>query len=205
MVKRIEWTEEMIQILGTVTDYKFAEMFGLRRRSVAAERKNRGIPSFCKHIRVKNWTGGTVWTPQMLERLGKSSDRVIAGELGLSNKTVGKKRQALGIAPALVWGEEQVALLGVLPDKAVAEVLGTTTDSVAAARRYRGIRPVVGQRTQEAPKKPVKLGSPEKSDWSSELLARLGKVADTVIAREAGVHLSTIARLRKKYGIKATK
>jgi hypothetical protein len=205
MVKKIEWTEEMIKILGTVTDNNFAQRFGLGRRTVAAERKKRGIASFCKHNRVKNWTRGTVWTPQMLERLGKSSDREIAEELGLSNRTVGKKRQALGIAPALVWGEEQVALLGVLPDKAVAEVLGTTMGRAAAARRYRGIRPAMEQKTQKVPKEEAKQVRTAKNDLNSGLLAQLGQVADSVIAREAGVHLSTIAKLRKKYGIKATK
>ncbi|WP_244387321.1 hypothetical protein [Delftia lacustris] len=195
----------MIEILGTVSDYKVAEIFGIGRRTVGAERKNRGIPSFCKHNRVNIWNGGIFWTPQMIEKLGRAPDRVVARELGLSNRTVGKKRRALGIAPALVWGDEQVALLGVVPDKAVAEILGTTKGRAAAARRYRGIRPAMEQKTQEVPKEEVKRVRTEKNDLSSGLLAQLGQVADSVIAREAGVHLSTIAKLRKKYGIKATK
>jgi hypothetical protein len=195
----------MIEILGTVSDYKVAEILGIGRRTVGAERKNRGIFSFCKHNRVNIGNGGIVWTHQMIEKLGRASDRVIARELGLSSRTVGKKRRALGIAPALVWGEEQVALLGVVPDNAVAETLGTTKGRAAAARRYRGIRTAMEQKTQEVPKKEVKLARSEKNDLTSGLLAQLGQVADTVIAREAGVHLSTIAKLRKKYGIKATK
>lgn len=235
MAKRTQWTPEMVQMLGNATDAAVAKAIGVSRSVVWIERERRGIMPFRMHDRLRVWTKDAVallnnlpdqevaerlgisvaavlrrrsreavWSLEDIEKLGKDSDRQIARRLGISDGTVRKKRRALGITPAIVWGDEQVALLGVLPDKAVAEALGTTTERAAAARLYRGIPPME-EEAQEAPPKPVKLGRPQGEDWSNDVMTQLGKVPDSRIAKEAGVHLSTVAKLRKKYGIKATK
>ena len=91
---RFPWPPELAELLGQIPDHELARKAGVHAKTVAKERKGRGIPP-CKVARPS-----AEWTPEMIAKLGTDSDKCVADELGLHVATVNRKRRILGISPA---------------------------------------------------------------------------------------------------------
>jgi hypothetical protein len=91
---RIEWTEEMMALLGTATDREVAEELDVNVHSVSRKRRILGIPAYCERP-----TRPGFWTPRRIELLGTAPDSVVARKLRIPLPRVANRRQILGIAP----------------------------------------------------------------------------------------------------------
>lgn len=135
----IEWTDEMLRLLGTDKDAVLAERWGTTAKTVSLKRKALHVPAF----------GHVQWTDSMLARLGTEVDADLAREWGISKASVIARRQELGIAAIgaaagakgqpFDWTDSAVALLGTDSDVRIAEQLGLSRLSVYNARMARGI------------------------------------------------------------------
>jgi len=93
MIKNINWTEEQIELLGTMTDKTFADKYGLKEGTVLAKRHRMGIKAFgYKYKRL-------LWDDSQVSLLGTDTDKRIAKKLGVTLLTVRKQRRARGITP----------------------------------------------------------------------------------------------------------
>lgn len=91
MIKNINWTDEMVSQLGTMTDKNFADKYKLKEGTVLAKRNRMGIKPFgYKYKRLR-------WTKSQIALLGTDTDKRIAKKLGVTLLTVRKHRIARGI------------------------------------------------------------------------------------------------------------
>lgn len=91
MVKKINWTEDMVSELGKMTDKTFADKYGLKEGTVLAKRNRMGIHPFgYKYKRLR-------WVKSQVALLGTDTDKRIAKKLGVTLLTVRKHRIARGI------------------------------------------------------------------------------------------------------------
>jgi len=98
---------------------------------VRGKRSSLGIPA---HEKIS-------WTSELLARLGKEPDNVIAHELGVSGASVGEKRRGLGMPGhnKISWTPELIARLGKEPDSGIARSMGVSATSVTTKRFELGI------------------------------------------------------------------
>jgi hypothetical protein len=191
--KRFAWPRKLLRKLGKIPDHEIARRAGVMPRTVAEERRRRGIAAY----RVCN--RGAEWTPEMLAELGTDSDANVGRALGLADYVVKRKRRMLGIAAyyppphprlnAFPWTAEAVALLGKMTDHDAARALGVSAAWVNVKRRELGI-PAFG-------------GTPRVIQWSEEMLGLLGRVADSEVARRFGVPWAIVKSKRHALGIRA--
>jgi hypothetical protein len=141
---------------------------------------------------------GTIWTPDVIARLGVDTDTRISRELGVSISAVSQRRRALGIQrspdatlEARQWTEAEDALLAMEPDGEVARQLGVT---LAAVRRRRLVLGVPGCGADpSAEQEPADLAGAE-----YERSRRAGRsIAD--IARQHHVDRKTVERALLRY------
>ena len=185
------WPAHLARRLGKIPDHKVAEVAGIDRLTVVAERKRRGIPPF------RPRRPPTKWTDEMIALLGTASDRQVAAELDLSVPTVFGKRRELGIPPAHpqlnqpprghVWEPEEIALLGRMTDAQAAELIGIRAQTARRTRRILGIPAFV------PPTPPV--------EWTAEIIALLGTDTDTHVAARLGVSTRCVQQKRSDLGI----
>ena len=192
---RFLWPEKLIQLLGRIPDTQIADLAGVHRGTVVAERRRRGIPS-------KSKSGHPVeWTAEMISVLGIDSDRKVAEELGLSHSVVGGMRRKLGIPPfgeswnpqpavPVPWDRQDLALLGTATDREVADALGRLVHTVGNKRRSLGIPAF------QAPPVPI--------DWTQEMIALLGTAPDQEIATRFGISPSSVIKKRRRLRIEAS-
>ena len=86
--KAIYWTQEMIELLGAVSDVELAARWGINHVTVAKARYRRDIPS---HQPQKMWTTGQV------AMLGQMPDAEVARRTGRSKWAVTAARRERGI------------------------------------------------------------------------------------------------------------
>ncbi len=140
-------TPELNALLGLPSKEVRART-GLSRPTIAKLRAEQGITAASEpELR---------WTPQLVARLGRDTDKEIAQDVGLSKTRVGAIRSAMGI-PAVrqqrKWKPEEIALLGTAPDRVIAERLGRPVGNIRTMRHYYEVplwRPDGGE---HAPKK----------------------------------------------------
>lgn len=188
---RFQWSDELVELLGKVTDTRVAELAGVSLTTVRAERRRRGIPSFDRR------RPAFTWTPESVAMLGRDTDANVAAELDVHPCTVARERRIRGIpsftdrrgrrTSARTWTAEEVAMLGAEPDSAVAESLGISVSCVAMKRKVLGIPPL------HTPPTPV--------DWTRERLALLGTIPDLEVARRLGTTPLTVRKKRERHGI----
>jgi len=90
-----------------------------------------------KELKIAHPQRISVWTPEVLARVGEEDDRILAKELGLKSCTVAAKRRKLGRLQRRVrrWTDEDWALLAEIPDdEQAAERLNRTRKSIVHAR-----------------------------------------------------------------------
>lgn len=190
---RFQWTEELLELLGVLTDAAVAEKAGVHLGTVVAERRRRGIPpARPRRPRIE-------WTEDMIAALGTASDAAVAEALGLNRSTVRSKRQRLGIPPfhppphdlqqGYTWRSEDLALLGKVSDGSLARALDLNTSTVTVKRQKLGIPPF-------QPKPPP-------IEWTPAKIERLGKAPDHQIAEELGISTSSVLAKRQELGIAA--
>lgn len=188
----VEWTDEVIALLGKKQDVELARMLGVSRMMIKRKRDSLNIPpcaiKACGYKRQSPFT----WSEAALAMLGTEPDADVALKLGVSRHTVWRQRKQLGIKVARSktrkhkLPEDAIPHLGVLRDSEIAHQFGVPTDAVYNARRKMNI--------PAPPKPPV--------DYE-RLRPDLGTASDWVIGEKHRVSYSTIQHARVKLGIAA--
>lgn len=189
---RVEWSPEMVALLGTDSDRLVAEMLGLGPDSVARKRLVLQIPPHYPrpHERYRSH----LWSRRELALLGKHPDKAIAARVGLSTTSVVRKRQLLGIPPyrpvypQTKWTPRMLAALGRMSDLEVSRRFGVSYRAVNSKRRELGI-PVARDVGAVVPTAELK---------------RLLCQPSSVVRQRTGLKYDTIAKLRRQFGVRAT-
>jgi len=153
-----------------------------------------------------------------VEDLGRVSDRAVARRLSVSEPTVRRARQSLGIKPSWqpVSREDFIAAgAGKATDAEVGERLGLSREAVKERRVALGIKAFDSQRARmrrartearrlaaTARREQRKPTSPIGIDWDRE---PLGKMMDRQLAVALGVSVNAVFAARAKRGIPAFK
>ncbi len=191
-LNRRQWSAAQVKLLGKFSDDEVGRRIGYSRTNVCSERVRRGIPPFAPR------SAPHAWTAREAALLGTASDAAVAAELGVSRSVVTMKRRVLGIPPfnspprelqAEPWTAEEDALLGTISDARLAEALARSRMAVYLRRRMLGIR--------------ASKPGPVKIRWTKRRLARLGRGTDSAVAREMGLHKSSVQKKRLALGIAA--
>jgi 5-methylcytosine-specific restriction endonuclease McrA len=142
-MKSIEWTEEMISLLGKIIDQEFAKRFNISMSAIYKKRKELGIPRASKVGYGKN---KHQWANKHLELIGTMSDRRLAKIMGVSKEVVQRERWRRGISSyrsqdvLLDWTPKMDALLGTDCDAEIAKKLDISKSAVKQRRQALGIR-----------------------------------------------------------------
>jgi hypothetical protein len=186
---RHAWTAESIALLGTASDGEVGAALGISGSAVYHQRRLRGIAPFTEapYLREPEFR----WTAEDVALLGTMSDGELAASLQISAGTVSRERRRLRIpayrfkSPDVEWTAEMLELLGRVPDAEVARRHGIPVKAVKGKRRQLDI-PC-----------PVEWGAYLPTDELRRLLA----LPSSEVRRRAGLHSTTILRLRDKLGI----
>jgi hypothetical protein len=180
------WTPRAIKLLGTASDRNVAEKLGISVTSVGYKRKLLDIPPFGEPVeRIE-------WTKEMITLLGTISDREFVLRFPMGLDTVHQKRKELGVAPHT-------------------EPRQMVRRTSTIRRLLRFSNPEVMQRTGLSKTMIVKLRhefsipapSTRRARWTPAIVARLGKVSDAEVARQAGVTSGAARQMRRSLGIRA--
>ena len=123
-----QWTQEEIDLLGTMHDNELAELLDISTLIVRNKRHKLGIKEFAR---------GRKWTQEEIDLLGTMSDRELAELLGINENIVYGKRKKEKIAPkkkGREWTQEEIDLLGTMYDYELAELLGVTRTTIMKKR-----------------------------------------------------------------------
>jgi hypothetical protein len=185
-------SEEIINHLGTDTDYAIARRFNVSRTSVVRRRISLGIQPHGKPGRPP--VPDRQMPAGLADQLGKKTDRALALEYGVSSTTIFNARQALGVPR---FGTQ--SLVSTLPDEAI-PFLGTQSDRDIASRfnvsgnvvfRARKVRGIARYTTL--------------TDFPIEAAPLLGQTTDAAVARRFGLPIYTVREARKQRGIEIYK
>lgn len=189
----VEWTDEMIALLGTDSDPNVAAQFGISKHSVRYKRTKLGIPPFTEPIRKGPSDGEIFWTRRRRALLGTAPDGEIARRLGVSRPFVLYWRRKFLTPPfqprpqVVSWTPEMLRWLGRVPDPEVAERFDIGLSAVVLERQRRGIEPWKHDSRIVRDRKmiPVLQLSTEEA------------------SRRLGIGRETVRQLRKHFGIPA--
>jgi hypothetical protein len=174
----IEWTKEILDLLGKVPDREISERYGIAVSTLNKKRKRNGIPTFKRNIRR---------TAKVVKILGFPTKEA-ARQLGLSRNAVETLRKKWGLpAPSRTewrWDRKTLARLGREPDTRIAWDTGMGFRTVRAKRQALGIAPCDIQ-----------------GRWKPEEQALLGTAPDDVIAKRIGRTLHAVRVRRWHKGI----
>lgn len=186
-----EYPEELIQMLGKVSDTVIGDNFGYSRAGIALIRKKRGIPPF-RETRYSQHP-----YKEILSMLGKAPDEEIAEKFGITVLQAVNYRKSLRIKKFNPHAEQEkmaLELLGKYSDYEIARKTGCPVSRVFHIRKKHGITP--------APRTFFEKLSLEKRE---EILSLLGKETDKEIAKKFNVYKAAIGKLRKRMGISPLK
>ena len=132
------WDAKKLSLVGKLRDEDVAKRTGHPVGSVAAKRRQLGLPM--PHSKLRRWTA------EEDALLGTERDAVIAGRIGCLPSAVADRRRKLGVARsgvreprANVWKAEHADLLGTAPDVEIARRIGRSAEAVKLRRRKMGI------------------------------------------------------------------
>lgn len=163
-VGRVNWTPEIIAMLGKVPDSEIAKIVGCTPKTVSYRREILGInlnrPNVSRSKISSDRSGPGVtrveWEPEIIALMGKLADGKIAKIVGCQRKTVSYRRKILGICasidmsgvngPPPMGGHNKIDLpfniidlLGTMPDYKLAEIAGCHKKVIGRVRNERGI------------------------------------------------------------------
>lgn len=205
------WTDRMIELLGTDTDYEVGKKIGYSATSVFHKRKALGIPS-AKETEIAERKKNKKPRPSSNERmlnkypgiekhLASKNNNIVADIYGISRERVRQIRNQLNVPRpkhnihSKLSDVDQAFIkenIGKMPDTQLARMFSVNQTSI---RKYR-----------------VSLGIPtysefvraRKDDLIREHIQRVGVDSDSQIALDIdGVRQNDVYRFRKKAGIKA--
>lgn len=177
-VRSIDWTDEIVSDLGTMSDLKVAAKYNLGVSAVTYKRVSLRIPAHGDWKRVDNWV-------DYEHLLGQIPDTQIAKILGIDTAAVQRRRQKKGIQSfeSNVWLQVD-HLLGTMMDKDVGKIVGKSAGAVKHRRLSLGIpgyvRPFL---------------------HAEEIDSLLGTMSDKDIAQMFDTNATAISRRRTKLGI----
>lgn len=177
------WTEDKLNLLGTMPDRQLAVQLGLANTTIARKRRSLGIAG------QKSKLLPVVIPQEFVQKLGALSDQTIAAELGVSGSVISRIRTRLGIKPIIVSNflpTEANSLLGKTTDAAIAAKYGVSHTCVRERRIALGIAKFIN--IQPIP---------------SELIESLGKVSDTLLAKKHNISVERVRNARSRLGIDA--
>lgn len=194
------WTENELALLGKHTDKEIARRLKMQEANVTSKRQVLGIAPFRPRMENKRPRPDAVkWTRHTLALLGKQPDMQVCGIIGISRKSVMRKRKELGIPSYAVgtqywhpWTEEEVKRLGQTTDRELAEQLGIQPMCVTAKRRHLGIESFTKA-----------SGAKIEYRWEQKEVARLGTIPDKTLAQELGLGVGIVRKKRLQVGIAA--
>ncbi len=180
-----QWTSEQLGMLGKVSDRALARELGLATGTVCDQRTKLGIPPW------RPRPANVKWTKAMLRLLGRLPDQEIARRFGISGSSVIQKRRRLGLPPvmdrrAIEHSPELLETLKLSKSEARRRT-GLNFKTIGVLREKYGIR---GVRASELRYRP-------------EIVRRMGKEPDEVLAAELGVSSSAVRAKRASLGIPA--
>ena len=183
--REIDWKPEDLARLGKMSDRALAKKLRISTGSVLGKRQRLGIaPWRARPTRV-------VWTGKMVKLLGKVADAEIARRFSISADTVTHKRRRLRIPPVMDRrGIERTAKLRQLlhlPPTEVRRRTGLSLTTIWKLTRKLGIRSL----------------RPSQLRYNPEIIARMGKEPDYVIAADIGASDSAVRQKRRALGIPA--
>ncbi len=216
-IGRVKWTENLIARLGQEHDATIALDLGCDRKTVAYRRIILGIapctlapslPSNTIHLQT-----------DVLELLGKESDRMIANRLGISDSVIKRHRLRLGIESYAIatgndgrirkgenkkrWGESKVtdecmSLLGTMPDEDLGQRYGISKSVICLTRKKHGIKSYAAIRDKNSRQRKHHTRCRKKPN---EVIPLLGTMLDKALAQKFGISISTVSNTRQKLGI----
>ena len=128
------WDAKKLSLVGKLHDEDLAKRTGHPVGSVAAKRRQLGLPM--PHSKLRRWTA------EEDALLGTERDEVIAASIGCLPSAVADRRRKLGVARsgireprANVWKAEEISLLGTASDAEIARHIGRTIMAVKLRRQ----------------------------------------------------------------------
>jgi hypothetical protein len=179
------WQPEEIALLGKVTDPALAKQLGISTGTVAYKRTQLGIPP----SRPK--PPPIAWTAAMRRLLGRVPDLEIARRFSINSSSVVQERRRLGIPP----------FVDRRPIERTPELLDLLRLPASEVRRRTGLNP----QTIAKLKNTHGIGSlrPSQLRYGPDVVRRMGKEPDHVIAADLGVSSGAVRLHRTKLGIPA--
>jgi hypothetical protein len=178
----IEWTKEILDLLGKVPDREISERYGIAVSTLNKKRHRSGIPPFKRTIRR---------TAKVVKILGFPTKEA-ARLLDLSRHQVKALRKEWGLPPPSptewLWDRKTLARLGREPDTWIAWDTGMGFRTVRAKREALGIAPCGLLRR-----------------WTPQEKALLGTAPDDVIAKRISRTPGAVLAYRLKLKIPAWK
>lgn len=99
---RVDWSEDLLAMLGSVADSEIARLIGCHRKTVSYKRECLGIPA--SHSRKNNRPPPSMggWNKiqlqaHVVERLGVLPDYILADEAKVSKGVIARRRREKGI------------------------------------------------------------------------------------------------------------
>jgi len=136
--KKIEITDELKSLMGTMTDKELGEKYGVGRVTIWKHRKRLGIDPY-----VEQKGFNKELPKECIEKLGEVSDNKLAEEFGYNRKTLKRRREKMGIdayeKQKSATSEECINLLGTMPDRELAEKFGVSESTIHRRRKAREI------------------------------------------------------------------
>ena len=189
--RKFDWTDEMVDLLGTASDREVAAMLDVPPSSAHRKRCLLGIPAYGERPHDGN---GHRWTRSALKLLGTASDHDVAKKLGFSVTSVGFKRKLLEIPPfvepvgRINWTDEMITLLGTISDREFVRRFPMGLDTVHQKRKELGIAP------HTEPRQMVRR---------TDTIRRLLRLPNPEVMKRTGLSKTMIIKLRHEFAIRA--
>lgn len=153
---KIQWSDEMINELGTIPDYIFARKFNISKAVTTKNRKELGITSYAEKTgNFGVFKKGNIPSPlarqersikeEQVYLLGTMTDKSLAKKLGVHHQTVCNERKRRGIkdfrnANAIIVDDKTIKLLGTMSDKKLSDLSGYNYKKIISKRKELNIK-----------------------------------------------------------------
>jgi hypothetical protein len=180
--KARKWTQEEIDLLGTMSDAKVAKIIGVSKSAVYSKRKE---------LDVDKVEFTREWTQEDIDLLGTMTDIEASKALGIPVPKIFQKRHELGIPRferTRQWTQEEIDLLGVMSDVEISKSLGIPLGVIFRKRKELGIH----------------IYSPRRQ-WTQEDIDLLGTMKDVQVSEILGISPGVVFKKREELGIPSFK